>query len=81
MDEIENSHGEKTATTRLEHLQSDVSPMEAGRTLRTKDDDLTVWETLKKHRLVVLIAMAAAFSASLDGYRKRQAFRVGEASD
>jgi len=37
--------------------------------MRSKSDDLSVWETVKRYKLVTVIAMGAAFSASLDGYR------------
>jgi hypothetical protein len=38
----------------------------------SKEDDLTVWQSVRRYRMVGVIAMAAAFSASLDGYRKFQ---------
>jgi SP family general alpha glucoside:H+ symporter-like MFS transporter len=38
-------------------------------TMRSQEDDLSVWETAKRYRLVVALGMATAFSASLDGYR------------
>jgi SP family general alpha glucoside:H+ symporter-like MFS transporter len=38
--------------------------------MRTKADDLGVWQSVRQYKVVGLIAMAAAFSASLDGYRK-----------
>jgi SP family general alpha glucoside:H+ symporter-like MFS transporter len=38
--------------------------------MRSKSDDLTVWEAVKRYKLVTLVAMGAAFSASLDGYRQ-----------
>ena len=38
--------------------------------MRTKADDLPIWESVKRYKLVSLLAMVAAFSASLDGYRK-----------
>ncbi|PSK42897.1 High-affinity glucose transporter [Elsinoe australis] len=37
--------------------------------MRARDDDLSIWHSLQKHKLVVTIAMVAAFSASLDGYQ------------
>lgn len=39
--------------------------------MRARDDDLSIWHSLQKHKLVVTIAMVAAFSASLDGYREQ----------
>lgn len=38
--------------------------------MRSKVDDLAVWQSVKQFKIVSLVAMAAAFSASLDGYRK-----------
>lgn len=38
--------------------------------MRSKADDLTVWQSVRRYKRVGLIAMAAAFCASLDGYRK-----------
>ncbi len=38
--------------------------------MRSKLDDLSVWESVKRQKLITIVAMSAAFSASLDGYRK-----------
>lgn len=40
--------------------------------MRAKSDDLSVWQTLRQFKFISLVAMAASFSASLDGYRKIQ---------
>lgn len=40
--------------------------------MRAKSDDLSVWQTLRHFKSISLVAMAASFSASLDGYRKPQ---------
>ena len=40
--------------------------------MRAKSDDLSVWQTLRQFKFISLVAMAASFSASLDGYRKPQ---------
>ena len=37
---------------------------------RTQADQLSIWQSLRQNKLLALIAMAAAFSASLEGYRK-----------
>jgi hypothetical protein len=37
---------------------------------RSKVDDIGVWQSIQRYRVVGFVAMAAAFSASLDGYRK-----------
>lgn len=40
--------------------------------MRSEVDNLSVWESLRRYKIVSLVAMCAAFSASLDGYRKPQ---------
>lgn len=40
--------------------------------MRTKEDDLSVWQSVRRYKWVSVLAMLAAFSASLDGYRKYQ---------
>ncbi|OJJ44016.1 hypothetical protein ASPZODRAFT_122161 [Penicilliopsis zonata CBS 506.65] len=37
--------------------------------MRAREDDLSVWQSVQRYKLVGVIAMAAAFSASLDGYQ------------
>jgi hypothetical protein len=37
--------------------------------MRSNLDDLGIWEGLLRYKTVTMIAMAAAFSAALDGYR------------
>ncbi|KAH7127828.1 general substrate transporter [Dactylonectria estremocensis] len=37
--------------------------------MRSREDDLGVWDTTLKYKTIGVIAMAAAFSASLDGYQ------------
>ncbi|KAL2823213.1 general substrate transporter [Aspergillus cavernicola] len=37
--------------------------------MRSTLDDLSIWESLRRYKVVTMIAMAAAFSASLDGYQ------------
>ncbi|KAJ5560572.1 hypothetical protein N7513_002971 [Penicillium frequentans] len=37
--------------------------------MRAKSDDLSVWQTLRQFKFISLVAMAASFSASLDGYQ------------
>lgn len=39
--------------------------------MRLNSDDLGIWESVVRHKFITLVAMAAAFSASLDGYRKQ----------
>lgn len=40
--------------------------------MRTKEDDLGIWQSVRRYKWVSTLAMIAAFSASLDGYRKYQ---------
>ena len=37
--------------------------------MRSDLDNLSIWESLRRYKVVAMMAMAAAFSASLDGYR------------
>jgi hypothetical protein len=39
--------------------------------MRSREDDLSVWQCALRYKRVSLIAMVAAFSASLDGYREK----------
>lgn len=39
--------------------------------MRSREDDLSVWQCAFRFKRVSLIAMVAAFSASLDGYREK----------
>jgi hypothetical protein len=46
------------------HVSRDDGPV-----LRAATDDLSVWLSVRRFKKVGCIAMAAAFCASLDGYR------------
>jgi SP family general alpha glucoside:H+ symporter-like MFS transporter len=59
---IENS-------TIIEEMRPPV-PKGSAPLMRSKADDLTVWQTVHRYKRVGFIAMAAAFCASLGGYRK-----------
>ncbi|KAE8140443.1 general substrate transporter [Aspergillus pseudotamarii] len=37
--------------------------------MRSKEDDLSIWQTVRRYKLISIMAMAAAFSAALDGYQ------------
>lgn len=51
--------------------QGDAMPTKSmGPIMRSREDDLGVWQCVRRFKTVSLIAMTAAFSASLDGYRK-----------
>lgn len=47
-----------------------VVTKEYAQPMRSKVDDLSVWQSIQQYKVVGFVAMAAAFSASLDGYRK-----------
>ncbi|GIK07192.1 hypothetical protein Aspvir_002848 [Aspergillus viridinutans] len=57
---VEHSHPAETGS---------ATGKEAAPLMRSKEDDLTVWQSVRRYRMVGVIAMAAAFSASLDGYQ------------
>ncbi|KAF2025711.1 general substrate transporter [Setomelanomma holmii] len=44
-------------------------PSKGGQVMRTKADNLSISQSLLKNKLLGVIAMAAAFSAALDGYQ------------
>lgn len=54
-----------TARQPQSHIAHDYGPV-----LRAATDDLSVWQSVRRFKKVGYIAMAAAFCASLDGYRK-----------
>lgn len=54
----------------VEHCNNaEEVPKSAAPQMRLKSDDLGIWESVGRYKLVAVVAMAAAFSASLDGYR------------
>lgn len=60
------AHVEHSLT--VDEMQRAVSAGEVP-TMRTLEDDLSIWQTVGRYKLGTVLAMAAAFSASLDGYR------------
>ncbi|KIA75552.1 hypothetical protein HK57_00692 [Aspergillus ustus] len=65
---------EKVQTENVEQCppppEADQPAMAKGEPLmRSNMDNLSIWESLKRYKTVTGIAMAAAFSASLDGYQ------------
>jgi hypothetical protein len=56
---------ERTTTTDDQMPTKDENPL-----MRSKADDLSVWQTATRFKRVGFMAMAAAFCAALDGYRK-----------
>jgi len=57
----------KTDTTYVENVSSNMAHED--RVMRSKSDDLSVWDAVKRYKLVTAVAMSAAFCASLDGYQ------------
>lgn len=48
----------------------DGEPTKKGAPLmRSNADDLSIWQSVRQYKLLGVVAMAAAFSAALDGYR------------
>lgn len=68
-DRVANAKLEDTGSAEHQEMPEKIQ-YDGSQQMRSKIDDLTVWESVKKHRLITLVAMAAAFSAALDGYRK-----------
>jgi hypothetical protein len=64
--------GQITAVAQpLPDMKNDeVVTKEYAQPMRSKVDDLSVWQSIQRYKVVGFVAMAAAFSASLDGYRK-----------
>ena len=63
----------KANTDGIEHVpkeQEQVPSKANGPVMRSQADDLSVWQCARQFKVASLIAMIAAFSASLDGYRK-----------
>ncbi|TVY42986.1 Alpha-glucosides permease [Lachnellula occidentalis] len=57
-------------TTAVQELEMQPSNPKGGAPLmRSKADDLSVWQSVRIYKRVGVIAMLAAFSASLDGYQ------------
>ena len=50
--------------------REDMPVKSMGPIMRSREDDLGIWQCVTRFKTVSWIAMAAAFSASLDGYRK-----------
>jgi MFS transporter, SP family, general alpha glucoside:H+ symporter len=57
---------EETATTNV----AETPPKGEAPLMRSKADDLGIWQSVLQYKLVGCIAMAAAFCTALDGYRE-----------
>lgn len=66
---------ERSAEKALDSHVEDISHARTTTQMRSKSDDVSVWQSMMQHKLVGLVAMSAAFSASLDGYRECSAMR------
>jgi hypothetical protein len=81
----EGPHEQEKST--VEHTQTgeEVPPTGPGPVMRTREDDLGVWETLQRYKLIAFVGMCAAFTATLDGYRElpssRYDFAINSHSD
>lgn len=52
-----------------EHHDS-MAQHDAEQQMRSQEDNVPIWEAVKRYKLITVVTMLAAFSASLDGYRK-----------
>ncbi|KAF7189943.1 MFS transporter fmqE [Pseudocercospora fuligena] len=59
----------KTEPTHVEEIAHDGSVHQTTAVMRTKEDDLSFWQAIRRYKLVTGVAMCAAFCASLDGYQ------------
>lgn len=75
----------KQETELIEHTTHEMQTPGSKRgapLMRSRQDDLTVWQSVRRYKRVGFVAMAAAFCAALDGYRKTlliYALEVGDA--
>lgn len=62
----------KTNIETIEHVSPEETPANSGGgpVMRSRTDDLGIWQSVVRFKVVSLVAMAASFSAALDGYRK-----------
>lgn len=66
---------ERTTTNDDQIPTKDENPL-----MRSKADDLSVWQTATRFKRVGFMAMAAAFCAALDGYRKTRLYFTRDAA-
>lgn len=64
-DEIDTVENRDTAEDMQQTIDKGGVPL-----MRSREDDISVWQTAWRYKTVGVIAMSAAFSAALDGYRK-----------
>ncbi|XMA17072.1 hypothetical protein WAI453_009863 [Rhynchosporium graminicola] len=68
--QIAKSHAEVEKVESVTHQEVPEKTRHDGNhhQMRSEIDDLSGWQSVKKQKLITIVAMAAAFSASLDGY-------------
>ncbi|KAH6967855.1 general substrate transporter [Ilyonectria sp. MPI-CAGE-AT-0026] len=62
--EIDTIENRETAEDMQQTIEKGGVPL-----MRSREDDISVWQTAWRYKTVGVIAMAAAFSAALDGYQ------------
>ncbi|CZS96291.1 probable maltose permease (MalP) [Rhynchosporium graminicola] len=69
--QIAKSHAEVEKVESVTHQEVPEKTRHDGNhhQMRSEIDDLSGWQSVKKQKLITIVAMAAAFSASLDGYQ------------
>jgi hypothetical protein len=68
-EKAQSENVERCETVDETHLPPTVAVTKGEPLMRSNLDDLGIWEGLLRYKTVTMIAMAAAFSAALDGYR------------
>ncbi|KAL4746877.1 hypothetical protein BDW72DRAFT_206984 [Aspergillus terricola var. indicus] len=63
-EKVETEKVEETTTVEKDETTGKGQPL-----MRSELDNLSIWESLRRYKVVTMIAMVAAFSASLDGYQ------------
>ncbi|KAE8372412.1 general substrate transporter [Aspergillus bertholletiae] len=67
--EPNNSKNEALEQPAVEENEHCTTSKGGAPVMRSKEDDLSVWQTVRRYKFVSVVAMAAAFSAALDGYQ------------
>lgn len=68
--DIQHTDDIKAETVNIENFDVEDEKNGGGAKMRTRADDLGVWESVKRYKLITAVGMAAAFAASMDGYRE-----------
>ncbi|KAJ5083309.1 hypothetical protein N7456_012736 [Penicillium angulare] len=59
----------KNNSENIENVNSTDARASSTHVLRSKADELSVWQTARQFKVISMVAMVASFSASLDGYQ------------